>query len=316
MTDKQIIQSLNKLVRMCRDGEEGFRVAAENVRNRGLKTLFKSYAQQRVLLAQELEEEVKRLGGSPLRGGSVLAGLHRGWIGIKATMTIGAYRTEQVVLGEVQRGERAAVRAYEDVLNQELPPDTRLLVEGQLQKIQDVYDWVDRMQGREGMRLVVRLFDNEQDVQRAIEELYKHGFSDEAISQIAIGSEISIYARDERRQTVGESAGAGALLGLLVGALVGLAIGIGMLLVPGMDLGMEVGFPQTIIAAVIGGIGVGALFGSLIGAIIGQGVVEEDAYLYADSLAHGSILLCVETDSRQAEEASTVMLQVNAARTS
>lgn len=311
--NKETVSALNELIRVCRDSQEGFRVAAESVRNRGLKTLFKSFAQQRAEFANELQEEIRRLDGTPRQGGSTLAGLHRGWINIKAAMTIGAQRTENGVLEETQRGERVARRTYAQALEKELPDDTEALVRRQHQSILRVGTQIERMSGQAGLRMVVRLFDAEDDVQQAIARLTDEGFSEEAITRIPLTQEVAVYDEDTRRQSVGESAGAGALLGLLVGLLIGLAGGLGMIFVPGMNLGMEVGFPETLIVGGLVGAGIGAVFGALIGALIGTGVVEEDAYLYADSLAHGNVLLCVETARERADEAATIMLQVNAA---
>ena len=55
MADKQGATELNKLIKISRDGEDGFRVVAESVRNRGLKALFKTYAQQRSQFVSELQ---------------------------------------------------------------------------------------------------------------------------------------------------------------------------------------------------------------------------------------------------------------------
>ena len=74
MADKdKAISSLNDLIEICKDAQEGFRQAAEGVKNGELQTLFNTYAQQRAQFAAELQHEVLRLGGEPERTGSTVA---------------------------------------------------------------------------------------------------------------------------------------------------------------------------------------------------------------------------------------------------
>jgi uncharacterized protein (TIGR02284 family) len=154
---------LNDLSRLCKDSEKGFRVAAESVDNRGLKMLFKTYAQQRAQFAAELGQEVERLGGQARydRGsGSFLAVLHRGWIDIRAAMTIGQQNSEDFVLAEAVRGEKAAVQQYEKSLKNDLPAAIKTVVERQYARIKEVREQVMRMCANASTRLVVRLFDS------------------------------------------------------------------------------------------------------------------------------------------------------------
>ena len=61
----KVISTLNNLIETCKDGQDGFRQAAEGVKHTELKTLFLTYAQQRAQFAGELQSEVHRLGGTP-----------------------------------------------------------------------------------------------------------------------------------------------------------------------------------------------------------------------------------------------------------
>jgi uncharacterized protein (TIGR02284 family) len=314
MNDKQANEILNRLIRVSKDGEAGFRVASESVRNRGLKALFKSYAQQRAQFVRELQTEVERRGYSPRQKGSFLASIHRGWINIKAAMTIGPQKTEEVVIAEVHRGEKTAIRNYLSALSQTLPSESAQIIQDQYAAIGQVSARIDRLKGNSGKRMVIRLFDQEVAVRLAIEELQKRGFPKESISRIDMEKEVTIYQGEEANSTVGESASAGALGGTIIGASIGLIAGFGSTIVPNMDLGMGASVPGALIIGLLIGAGVGAVMGTLLGALIGQGVSEEDEYLYADTIAHGSILLCVETGTQQADEAAGVMRQVEGAR--
>lgn len=317
MADSQTIDELNRLIRICLDGEAGFLVVAESVRNRGLKALFKTFAQQRAQFADLLQDEVKRLGGTPRTEGSVIARVHRGWINIKTAMTIGQHGTENVALSEIFRGESTAVRTYERALNRSLPADIKKLVEDQHRVINGVLNQVEQMQGNSGTRVVVRLFDYDEDAEIAIKALVEHGFNKENIQKMDIGEVIRVYEGHGRGSAAAESASAGALLGLTVGAILGLVFGLASLLVPQIDFMGMMGnnLASLVIASLVVGGGVGAGFGALFGALIGRGTVEEDMYLYADSVAQGDVLLTVQTDSERAREASEIMLQINAART-
>jgi uncharacterized protein (TIGR02284 family) len=311
--EQQAIKTLNRLVRLCNASEKGFNVAAENVRNRGLKVMFKTYAKERAQNAQSLGEQVRELGDVPAEGGGVLAAAHRGWINIKAAMTIGQVSTEKVVLGEVVRGERVAVRNYEDALHRTLPAEMRALVEEQYERVREVSNRARDLQGQEGERLVVRLFDSEEDVAEAESDLHAAGFDPERMERVPLEEMMSLYEGRRVADTVTESGLAGALAGAGLGVILGLVAAVSAILAPGEPMfAMSVG--ELFVWTLLLGAGAGLLFGALIGAIIGLGVSQEDEYRYAESVERGSILLMVRTDLTRADEASKIMRGVNARR--
>ena len=75
----EVISTLNDLIETCRDGEKGFRTAAENVKSADLKTLFTGISQQRAKCAVELQNEVRRLGGEIARAASLELSTAAGW---------------------------------------------------------------------------------------------------------------------------------------------------------------------------------------------------------------------------------------------
>lgn len=314
MADNRTISELNRLIRVCLDGEAGFLVVAESVRNRGLKALFKTFAQQRSQFADMLQAEVKKLGGTPRMDGTIPASLHRGWITIKAAMTIGQHSTENVALSESERGERSAVRTYEKALAGALPDDVKTLVKDQHYAIKSVHGQIKQMQGKSGSRMVVRLFNEDAVADAAVSALTAAGFSDQNIQRIDVGEVINVYEEHGARSATAESAGAGAFVGTLIGTTLGLIFGLATLLVPEMNMMGDMGTWSAFVIFILLGAGIGAGFGVVFGGLIGSGTAEEDKYLYAETIAEGHVLLTVETESSRAREASEIMLRINAAR--
>jgi uncharacterized protein (TIGR02284 family) len=136
-TNDEVISTLNNLIETCKDGQEGFRTAAEGVKNSELKTLFNTYSQQRAQFAAELQSEVRRLGGDPENTGSVAATLHRGWINIKSAVT---GEDEGAVIAECERGEDSAVKNYKDAQATGLPSDVSAIVERQYGQVKEAHD--------------------------------------------------------------------------------------------------------------------------------------------------------------------------------
>jgi uncharacterized protein (TIGR02284 family) len=138
-----VISTLNNLIETCKDGENGFRTAADGVKNSELRTLFNTYSQQRAQFAAELQAEVRNLGGDPANTGSVAATLHRGWINIKSTVT---GEDEGAVISECERGEDSAVKNYTDALNENLPANVQSIVQRQFTQVKEAHDRIRTME--------------------------------------------------------------------------------------------------------------------------------------------------------------------------
>ncbi|HEU4697917.1 MAG TPA: PA2169 family four-helix-bundle protein [Gemmatimonadales bacterium] len=136
------LSTLNNLLETCRDGEQGFRTAADGVDDANLKRLFQSYAQQRAEFVAELQREVQRLGGDPADHGHAAAAAHRGWINIKSAVT---GKDDHAVLAEAERGEDYAVKAYRQALDSGLSPELRMIVERQYMQVKEAHDHVRAM---------------------------------------------------------------------------------------------------------------------------------------------------------------------------
>ncbi len=313
-SQKTVLEHLRRLVRLNRESEKGFRVAAECVSNRGLKVLLKSCAQQHAEFARELEEQLQRLGASPAQRTTPLALIHRGWIIIKATMTAGPQETERVVLGECSRGGHYILAAYEAALGAGLPQEVAKLLDRQREALAAVHQQIEELKGIGEKQLVVRLFDSSQDVAKALEALEASGLTGEEVNVLAFDKVMTEYPKDIRGVTIAEAVSSASLSGAVLGGIIGALVGVSILLVPEAIMEWQVAPLTALGLATVAGMLVGGLFGALFGLLIGSSVAEEDEFLYDDSLAHGESMLMVCADHRQADQVATVLKQINAAR--
>ena len=131
---------LNNLIETLKDGQEGFKQAAESVRDPELKALFGQYSQQRSRFAAELQNEARRQGETkPETSSSAAGALHRGWINLKSAITGG---DDHAILAECERGEDSAVEEYKKALAEDLTPSTQELVSRQFADIKAAHDRV------------------------------------------------------------------------------------------------------------------------------------------------------------------------------
>jgi len=127
---------LNGLIETCKDGENGFRTAAEKVKDPSLKSLFSKYSTQRAQYAQELQAAVSQLGEKPETTGHAAATLHRGWMGLKEALS---KDQDTALVDECEAGEDAAMKAYRDALSKTLPPQVQTLVQKQFTGVQEAH---------------------------------------------------------------------------------------------------------------------------------------------------------------------------------
>src|SRR5439155_26081840 len=81
---KETISTINNLIETLKDGQKGFKEAADAVNDPQLKSLFTEYSQQRSRFASELQTEARSVGeAEPETGGSAAGAMHRGWINLK-----------------------------------------------------------------------------------------------------------------------------------------------------------------------------------------------------------------------------------------
>lgn len=305
------LSSLDQLAALCEASENGFRVAAETVRNRGLKALLKSYARQRASMADELRGEIERLGGQPKRRPGALAALHRGWIDLRGVMIIGDSNTEEMVLAEAARGERVAVQRFERTQVESLPEPSQRMLQRMRAQVKAVAEEVDQLRGRDDERLIVRLLDGREDADKAISALHAAGFASDAIETMPGGELIEPGAAQVRRGVFAETLAAGALLGGGVGLLIGLCAGLATALMPG--IGQVVPSSPLLVLliwTVAGGI-VGALAGAVMTSLLARGIHEQDSFWSEDLVRHGDTMILVHAEPNRARQAADILAQIN-----
>ena len=138
-SNDDVISTLNGLIETCKDGQNGFKEAAEGVERSDLKSLFYEFSQQRSQFAGELQSLVQSLGGDPENSGSVAAALHRGWSNSKSAVT---GKDEAAILNECERGEESAKNAYKSALEEALPANVAETVQTQYVSVQAAHDRV------------------------------------------------------------------------------------------------------------------------------------------------------------------------------
>ena len=136
---------LNDLIETSKDGENGFRSAAEDAKSAELKATFLRRAEDCAKGASELQQLVSRMGGNPEQGGSVAGAMHRGWMDLKAKV---AHRDDLAILEECERGEDVAKAKYRKALDASLPDDVRAVVQRQYDGVVSNHDAVRDLRDR------------------------------------------------------------------------------------------------------------------------------------------------------------------------
>jgi len=134
-----VIDVLQDLAECCKDGEYGFRACAEQAKRADLKSLFLQRADDCRGAAQELNEQIRSLGGKATEHGSAAGAIHRGWVSVKSALS---KYDDKAVLEECERGEDNAKARYAKALKKPLPAGVKLIVERQMQGVQRNHDQV------------------------------------------------------------------------------------------------------------------------------------------------------------------------------
>ncbi|HEX7284535.1 MAG TPA: PA2169 family four-helix-bundle protein [Candidatus Angelobacter sp.] len=129
------IGMMEKLIETCKDGESGYREAAEHVKNPALKRFLEEQSNTRGRFAQELKDELARISDEHSEG-SRAAAAHRTLIGLQALLGV----SDRALMNSVQQGERIALDAYQAALSGPLPPQLENIVRRQAEGIRQAYE--------------------------------------------------------------------------------------------------------------------------------------------------------------------------------
>lgn len=141
---KEIISTVNSLIETLKDGQQGFKDAAEAVKDPQLKSLFNEFSLQRSRFAGELQSEAIALGESdPAKSSSAAGAMHRAWINLKSAITSG---DDHAILAECERGEDSAIKEYKDAMEkEELSSPVRDIVSRQYSEVKSAHDRIKEL---------------------------------------------------------------------------------------------------------------------------------------------------------------------------
>ena len=143
---EKLANILNDLIRINHDRVVGYEKAVEELKDEDadLKTLFQRYITESRQYAQELTQEVGRLGGDPAEGTTNSGKIYRVWMDLKAAIT---GKDRKTILDNCEFGEDAAQKAYDLALNSDvdLEPSIRDLIVRQKATLKVGHDEVKRL---------------------------------------------------------------------------------------------------------------------------------------------------------------------------
>ncbi len=139
MDNKNPIDVIEKLIEVCKDGENGYKDAASHAKRSDLKSYFQEQSAERAGFAKELQSKLGELGEPKTKdSGSVAGALHRAWLDTKATVGGG----DKTILESVEQGEDQAKETYQEALSGGLPSNVADIIRRQAASVQSAHDKV------------------------------------------------------------------------------------------------------------------------------------------------------------------------------
>jgi uncharacterized protein (TIGR02284 family) len=140
---KEVVSDVNHLLEICNERIEGYKNASKNVKDAELISVFEKYVQQTKNFQSELIPFSDKTSGKEA-GTRVIADTWRVWMDMKAALTNGS---RESIVNACITGEEAAIRNYEDTLEDDLPFDLRNIVERQLSEIKSALEHIKTYKG-------------------------------------------------------------------------------------------------------------------------------------------------------------------------
>ena len=143
MDNQDQISTLNTLIATTIDSVTGYEDSAQNIHDERLREVFRSRADERQQVVEQLRGEVRRLGGDPEEGGSFLGKAHQRFEDLKAAIT---GRDEKAIINEVERGEDYLKEKWQAALQSgNLHGETHDLVERSYQSVKQGHDQISQL---------------------------------------------------------------------------------------------------------------------------------------------------------------------------
>lgn len=129
--NEKTISCLSELAQFVKDGNLGYKKAAEETKDAQLKSFCLQQSSLRGEYLSDLNSIITSLGGDAEQSGTVKGALYRQFMDVKAAVT-GA--DEEGIINSCIFGEEWAIKAYHEALEDEnLPVDVRTRLETQHQ---------------------------------------------------------------------------------------------------------------------------------------------------------------------------------------
>jgi len=305
-----LLQTLNRLIESCIESDKTLYSTAEQIDNRGMKLLVKSYAQQHARFTTQLQDIVTQMGDTPPANLNAAAAVGQGLEDVKAAMMVKRQGRHHAALLTALQNEDKTVSAYDEALKSSLPERIHPLITQQAEQVRSIQRQLKLMTGESARQLVVRLYNQPGEAKSVVDQLQSAGFTPDEIYTAPIEQAANIYTADtqQRGRSKSQTVMAMGLAGAGFGLALGLLVGIFQNLLAPNTVGFlpSGGVGAIVIVGLIGAV-IGAIFGSIFGLLIGQNNAEDDAYLYTESLKDGDTLLVVFTDSRNKPEADRIV---------
>lgn len=101
------------------DAAMGYEKAAENLNDRELSTIFNRLAQQRKQFNEEIINELRPLGVTPVVEGTLKGYFHRKWLDVKSNF---ASNEDETTINESIIGETESLEKYKEVIDKGILP--------------------------------------------------------------------------------------------------------------------------------------------------------------------------------------------------
>ncbi|QCE41018.1 ferritin-like domain-containing protein [Psychroserpens sp. NJDZ02] len=139
-----LVNTLQDLLQKNYDAEAGYKQVMQKTENAPLKNWMQQKALQRNTFATELDFQIRKHNAEPKTSGTIAADLHRGWINVKSTLSS---ETDEALLEECIRGEKASLSEYEEKLEQfNEDSEIKTIIESQLTTVRSALNTVKRLE--------------------------------------------------------------------------------------------------------------------------------------------------------------------------
>ena len=133
-----VLEMLNHLIESVRDAEQSFRTAVPAFGDPAMRRTLLTYAEERATFVRELQAQVRRLGGTPPRRGTVAGALERALFNVQEAVS---GRRGEAALAQVRRADAAASTVCREALQHAgLPADVRSVLERQARRVEEAHE--------------------------------------------------------------------------------------------------------------------------------------------------------------------------------